>query len=112
MKLNTATIAAYCKQLGLPAPEFEYKFALPRRWAFDLCWPAPYFIALEIEGGVFMPGGGRHTRGAGYRRDLEKYNRAAVMGYRVLRCLPEQFKSGAALELVAECVIVENKHES
>ena len=41
-------------------------------------------IAVEIEGGVWI--GGRHTRGKGFLRDIEKYNEAAAMGWRVFRC--------------------------
>jgi len=40
-------------------------------------------IAVEIEGGVWT--GGRHTRGAGFRQDMEKYNEATAMGWRVFR---------------------------
>jgi hypothetical protein len=49
---------------------------------------------------------GRHTRGAGFIKDIEKYNAAAIAGYRVLRCTPKQFESGQALEWVAECIMV------
>lgn len=76
-----------CRAAGLPVPLMEYRFAPPRRWRFDYCWPEQ-FVAVEVEGGVFA--GGRHTRGAGYRADLQKYNTATLMGYRVLRYLPEQ----------------------
>lgn len=43
---------------------------------------------MEVEGGAFIRG--RHTRGAGFRRDLEKYSEAAAMGWLVVRVLPEQ----------------------
>ena len=84
---------AICRAAGLPAPVAEYRFAPPRRWRFDFCWPVEK-VAVEVEGGVFA--GGRHTRGAGYRADLEKYNRATLMGYRVLRYLPEQLVGAVA----------------
>ncbi len=67
----------------LPTPEREYKFAPPRRWRFDMCWPAQR-VAVELEGGVWS--GGRHTRPAGFEADVEKYNCATVEGWRVLRC--------------------------
>jgi len=44
-------------------------------------------IAVEVEGGVWSRG--RHVRGAGYLADLEKYNAAVVMGWRVLRYTPQ-----------------------
>lgn len=66
-------------------------FDATRRWRFDWCWPDRK-IALEIEGGVWTKG--RHTRGAGFLGDLEKYNAAALKGYRVFRCTPNQIHLG------------------
>jgi len=66
----------------LPTPEREYKFAPPRRWRFDMCWPAQR-VAVELEGGVWS--GGRHTRPAGFEADVVKYNTAALKGWIVLR---------------------------
>ena len=95
---------------GLPRPEREYRFAEPRRFAFDLAWPEPYYVALEIEGGVFGKGkpcplcNARPV--AGHRsidrflRDMEKYNLAASMGWCIIRVLPEQLESGEAVALV------------
>lgn len=85
------------KAAGLPAPEVEYRFHESRRWRMDFAWPAhnpP--IAVEIEGGVYT--GGRHTRGSGFEADAEKYNKAAEMGWTVLRYTPRFIRSGAALE--------------
>ena len=74
----------------LPTPEREYKFAPPRRWRFDMCWPAQR-VAVELEGGVWS--GGRHTRPAGFEADVEKYNCATVEGWRVLRCTARMLHS-------------------
>jgi len=71
----------------------EYKFHPTRRWRADFANPTLKII-IEIEGGVFKGIGGGHNRGAGYRKDLEKYNAATILGYRLLRYLPEQMKSG------------------
>lgn len=88
MKLDAATrFALLCKHHGLPAPEPEFRFASPRRWRFDLCWPAQG-VALEVEGGVWT--GGRHTRGSGFVKDMTKYNEAALRGWKVLRATPSQ----------------------
>ena len=70
----------------------EYQFAKPRRWRFDYALVKPQ-IAIEIEGGAYS--GGRHTRGSGFVGDMEKYNRAVVLGWRVLRYTPQQFDAGA-----------------
>jgi very-short-patch-repair endonuclease len=60
----------------------EYKFCPSRKWRFDAAWPK-YDVAVELEGGVWSRG--RHTRPAGYQKDIEKYNTATALGYRVLR---------------------------
>lgn len=78
---------------GVPAPEREYRFALPRKWRFDMCWPAQR-LAVELEGGVWS--GGRHTRPAGFEADVEKYNCATVEGWRVLRCTAKMLDTDPA----------------
>lgn len=80
-----------CKADGLPMPTPEYRFHPTRRWRFDWCWPERK-IALEIEGGVWTKG--RHTRGKGFMGDMAKYNAAALQGYRVFRCTPNQIHIG------------------
>jgi very-short-patch-repair endonuclease len=80
---------------GIP----EYRFAPPRRWRFDYAWPDKK-VAMEIEGGVWIRG--RHTRGAGYIRDMEKYNMATKLGWRVFRFTPEQFKRCEHLPVMVE----------
>ena len=47
----------------------ENKFHDKRKWRADFCQPV-YKIIVEIEGGIFV--GGRHTRGAGFIKDMEK----------------------------------------
>lgn len=68
-----------------PAPERELTFAKPRRFRFDFAWPEQR-VAVEIDGGVWV--GGRHSTGAGYEKDAEKMNLAAVHGWRVLHFTP------------------------
>jgi very-short-patch-repair endonuclease len=84
---------------GLPAPESEYRFHPSRRWRFDYAVPDKS-VAIEVEGGAWISG--RHTRGAGYVADLEKYNTATVMGWRVLRFTPQQISDGTALNLIEQ----------
>ena len=93
-----------CEQYGLPKPVKEWQFFSGRRWRFDLAWiETQHRLALEIEGGAFTQG--RHTRGAGFVKDLEKYNAAVLLGWRVLRVLPRQLESTATLHLVRGCLL-------
>jgi hypothetical protein len=83
-----------CKVDGLTMPKPEFRFDDARRWRFDYCWPEQK-VALEIEGGVFTRG--RHTRPTGFLKDMEKYNRAAELGYRIFRCTPTTIHVGMRL---------------
>jgi hypothetical protein len=101
-------------------PEFvtEHQFCPERRWRFDYAWPF-FRVALEVEGGThgrlllitsgyqlqkgrripIAPGtrirvGGRHQTGTGMEADIEKYNRAAILGWLVLRATTRQIRDG------------------
>jgi len=79
---------------GLPEPALEFFFAkddLGREWRADLAYPSEW-ILIEIEGGTWVRG--RHSRGAGYEGDCEKYDVATLMGYRVYRFTSNQVKRG------------------
>lgn len=95
---------------GLPTPEPEFYFAKStgRRWRFDFAWPDRK-IALEIEGAVFgrtettidgrtvRVAGGRHSTGVGLQADAFKYNRAAMLGWLVVRATTTMVRDGSAL---------------
>jgi hypothetical protein len=98
---RAALVRAACRAHGIPEPQTEVVFAPGRRWRFDYLWGR---VALEVEGGVWTRG--RHTRGAGFLKDVEKYNAAALLGYTVLRCTPADIESGAAFALVAKALAV------
>lgn len=104
MDPKAAAVRAYCHSRGYPLPEPEWEFARERgrRFRFDLCWVnlAPRAYALEFEGGVWVRG--RHTRGAGFVKDIEKYNLAALLGYFVFRATPGMVESGAVFGLLDE----------
>jgi len=104
---NMATaLLAMLDALQLPAPRTEYQFHPRRRWRMDYAWP-DLRLFLEVEGGVWVAG--RHTRGSGYIKDLEKYNTAAAMGWRLIRCQPRDLqprkgRAPAVLALLRECL--------
>lgn len=75
----------------------EYKVCATRRWRFDFAWPM-FLIAVECEGGHWS--GGRHTRGSGFEADVEKYNHAAELGWRVFRFTKKMIDSGEAIEQI------------
>ena len=75
----------------------EHQFHDSRKWRFDFAF-LDEKLAVEIEGGAWS--NGRHTRGAGFVGDMEKYNAAVVLGWKILRFTPEAVKSGRAIEIV------------
>ena len=96
-----ATFALQLRTSGLPEPEREYRFHPTRRWRFDFAWP-DVMLAVEVEGGTWSQG--RHTRGSGYAADCEKYNEAALLGWRVLRFTADMVNNWSALETVREAL--------
>lgn len=79
----------------------EFKFCQERQWRADFALPWNR-VLIEIDGGTWT--GGRHTRGAGFKADQRKTNAAAVLGYRVLRFLPEDIQSGYLLTTVRQAL--------
>lgn len=65
--------------------EREFRFHPKRLWRFDYACPA-HRIAIEIEGNIFAFG--RHNRPMGMIKDMEKYNVATSMGWRIFRFTP------------------------
>jgi len=89
---------------GLPAPIREYQFHPTRKWRFDFAYPDAK-VAIEVEGGSFSSG--RHTRGAGFEGDCEKYNAAAIRGWCVLRVTPRMIEDGRALSWLRRALALE-----
>jgi very-short-patch-repair endonuclease len=65
-----------------PEPVLQYRFAAPRRWRFDFAW-IDQKLAVEVEGGIYSQG--RHIRPQGYIEDIEKYNVALMLKWRIYR---------------------------
>lgn len=74
--------ASYWMMLKGPALHREYVFAPPRKWRFDFAH-VPSKLAFEMEGGIWIHGG--HSRPSAVIRDAEKFNAAALAGWRVIR---------------------------
>jgi len=77
-----------------PPLEREVKFHASRRWRADFAHMESRTL-IEIEGGIFLPGGGRHNRGGGYAKDAEKYLEAVLAGWTVIRLTEKQLEIGS-----------------
>ena len=81
----------------------EYRFHPIRRWRADYCInPVTDKIIVEVEGGAWTRG--RHTRGAGFIADMDKYNEATRLGYRVIRVTPDDLLSAKTLDLIKDLI--------
>lgn len=88
-----------CPKMGLPEPTPEYKFHPERKWRIDYYFEANgRRVGLEVEGGIYT--GGRHTRGAGFAADMEKYNAAAAMGITIVRVTPGDLLKTETFDLI------------
>lgn len=83
--------------------ESEYRFHPTREWRFDFALPLCR-VAIEVEGGMYAAGGGRHFSPEGILRDLEKYNEAAASGWLVIRVVPTELLSVRTLQLIVRAI--------
>ena len=87
------SLAAQLQAAGVPF-EQEQVLIPGRRFRFDFLLSDTDLI-VEVEGGTWA--GGRHTTGAGFAKDCEKYNLALEHGYRVLRYTTNMVTDGRAI---------------
>jgi hypothetical protein len=76
-------------QLLCAANKNELQFDPERKWRFDYAIPA-LKIAVEYEGGIFMQRSG-HNSHTGIQRDVDKYTRAQVLGWQVIRVTAKNY---------------------
>lgn len=99
MSLGEETFALHLRAHHLADWVREHRFDPARRWRFDFAH-VEMRIAVEIEGGIWV--NGRHSRGRGMQADMDKYNRATLLGWRVLRFSTGQVQSGEAINTVLQ----------
>lgn len=89
------------KSLGGPSLRREVKFHPTRRFRFDYAAdPLRLKIAIELEGGTWLPEGGGHNRGAHFTKDCVKYNEAARLGWRIFRFTTDMLREDPVSHLV------------
>lgn len=92
------------QEAGLPQPKRELRFHPTRKWQMDYAWEKER-VFLEVEG-LFSRDlngkvvAGRHRQIGGYLKDMEKYNEAAAMGYRLLRTTPSGLTKPELIDLL------------
>ena len=98
----------WCKAFKLAAPRREFEFHPTRHWRLDFAWPE-LRAGVEVEGGIWMPGGGAHSRPMNIRRDVEKGNALTMLGWHVLRVTPEEVTRGRCMPRVDALLVMAAK---
>lgn len=97
---------------GVPAPVLQHRFAahLGRNYRFDFAWPEK-LLAVEVDGGRWLVRRGkdgvpipvgRHN----HLEDYRKRNLAARLGWRMMSFMPEQIRSGEAVQEIRSCLVL------
>jgi len=102
-------LSSFWLMFGYPAPKLEFKFHPDRRWRFDFAWEEKK-IAIEVQGGLFI--GGAHSRGAYIVKSQEKYNNAALMGWRIFYFQPKEFNNGIATEILDQVFGIQRRGQN
>lgn len=89
------------KLLQLPEPARNFRFHPVRKWEIDFAWPE-LRMGIEIQGGVWS--GGKHGRGSGIVKDMEKHNALLDLRWRVWMYTPGEVTRGEALQHIAPLV--------
>lgn len=70
----------------------EFRFSDARKWRADFLIKPDLLVEVE---GVKFEGKGRHQTAEGFAADCEKYNEAAIMGFKLLRFTPAMIRGDA-----------------
>jgi hypothetical protein len=84
-KTFDVNVHMFCRAYNLTLAE-EFRFDVTRRWRSDY-YILEFNTLIEFEGigGNHFSGVGGHQTLVGYTANCEKYNRASVMGFKLLR---------------------------
>lgn len=74
-----------------------------RKFRLDFSYP-DLKICIEKEGGIWMKGGGAHSRPQNIERDIEKYTRLGVEGWIIIRRQPKELNTNKTLELINQAI--------
>lgn len=94
-----AKFSLYWRGLGGPELKLEFVFHPERRWRADFAHIESRTL-IEIEGGIYINGGGRHNRAAGFIADADKYLAAFLAGWSVVRLTEKQITAANIERLI------------
>jgi hypothetical protein len=87
----------------------EFYFLTDKQYRFDYAIPlhtdgSTLKIALECDGGIWMRGGGAHSRPQNIERDIDKSTRAAVNGWTLIRRTPTNLCTIDTINLINKAI--------
>jgi very-short-patch-repair endonuclease len=84
----------------LPTHVEQFRFGnstdIRKSYRADFCFP-DYWLIVEIDGGIWMPGGGAHSHPIDIERNMRKQNDALLWGYSMLRFTPKEVQNHHAI---------------
>jgi len=91
----------------LPEPLQQHRWALdlttatgrPRQFKADFAWP-DYRLICEVQGGLWMRGGGGHSHPMHIEKDIERQQCAVLLNWYLLPVTTDEVKQGRAIALV------------
>jgi len=99
-----AELAMQLRAMKIPH-KTQYRFHEKRMWRFDFAFPEIQ-LAVEVQGVTNIqfhkgkPFIGGHQSPQGMKNDLEKFDEAMRLGWRVYQCEQQMVSSGRALQTI------------
>jgi very-short-patch-repair endonuclease len=95
----------------LPEPVRQHRWATElvnangkrRQFKADFAWPE-FRLLVEVQGGIWRPGGGAHSHPLNLERDIERQQCAALLRWYVFPVTTDDVKSGKAIGLVTRAL--------
>lgn len=81
------------------ARQYHWARELDRKFCADFAFPVQR-VLVEVQGGIWRPGGGAHSGGAAIEKDIEKAQYAARLGWCWVPVTEKDIGSGHALIVI------------
>ena len=90
---------------GLPLPVLQYYWARSegRQFRSDGAYVAER-VLVEVDGGIWMPGGGGHSHPMHLETQHQRDNLAALLGWKLLRFTKRMIRSGEAVQTITRAL--------
>jgi len=86
-------------RMPVPVRQFPFARALQRQFKSDFAWP-DYRLLVEIEGGIWKPGGGAHSHPIDIERDCERRQYAIILRWHMLPITGKQVRNSHGIALL------------